>query len=325
MKPILPKIQLDRATIRAFFKTDRGVFLISIGVAFLFWFVIKLSQKYEAKRIVEVSYELPDNRAYIALPPEKLDIVLEGQGWDLMMDYFNNRSRAIHFDLSASPLQNISNNQIRSKINEQITSNDIGIKEIEKDFITIETGENSRKKVPVTFQGGYTFAQNFQLRDALQLTPDSIWIGGPTTIVDEITEWPTVPLNLTDLRTTVRQPLALEIPSLAQLDLSSEVIRVEIPVEQYTEKSIFLPVVIKNAPDSFKVFPQTVKTHFVVGLSRYDSIGEKDFQLEVDLQGVPINQVNNTAPIILAKQPKVVKSVNFSPKSVKFLFVKEAE
>ena len=61
----------------------------------------------------------------------------------------------------------------------------------------------------------------------------------------------------------------------------------------------------------------------MVGLSKYDSIMAKDFHLEVDLKGVPINQSNNTAPILLTQQPTDVKNVQFSPKSVQFLFVKE--
>ena len=93
--------------------------------------------------------------------------------------------------------------------------------------------------------------------------------------------------------------------------------------EQFTEKSLFLPVTVKNAPDSLKIFPNKVKTNFVIGLSQYDAISEKDFQLEVDLNGIPINQANNTAPISLIKQPAEVKNIRFSPKSVQFLFVKE--
>ena len=46
MKLKLPKIDIDKAAIQAFLKTDNRLLLISMGISLLFWLLIKLSQDY---------------------------------------------------------------------------------------------------------------------------------------------------------------------------------------------------------------------------------------------------------------------------------------
>lgn len=318
----LPKFEIDRAAIRTFFKTDRGLLLISMGISLLFWFLVKLSRTYKAQRVVEITYSLPAEKSFISIPPSKTTVTFSGRGWDLMYDYFGYRNRTINFDLT-DDLTGITNGQLAAKISESlstsITVDPIG------DYISIKLGDSNTKKIPILLESDITFAANRQLQSSIVLRPDSITISGPETLLETYEFWPTARLTLNDLATSYKQPLPLAKNDKPQIQLSSEIIQVHIPVEQFTEKSLFLPVVVKNAPDSLKVFPNKVKTSFVVGLSRYDSITEKDFQLQVDLNGIPINQANNTAPLLLYKQPNVVKNVQFSPKSVKFLFVKEEE
>ena len=191
------------------------------------------------------------------------------------------------------------------------------------DYITVELGKQAHKKVPVILERQFSFAPEHQLQSPIIITPDSIIINGPSALLEDYTAWSTTLLSLSDLRSTVNRPLTLQPNDKPQISLSTSIVQVHIPIEQFTEKSIFLPVTVKNAPDSLRVFPNKIKTSFVVGLSRYDSITAKDFQLEVDLNSVPINQTNNTAPISLTKQPTEIKNIRFSPKSVQFLFIKK--
>ena len=323
MKFKLPKINIDRADIQAFLKTDNGILLISMGISLLFWFLIKLSQDYKANREVTITYTLPADMSYITIPPKKVRVTLSGTGWDLMYDFFGGRNSQLNFNLASLPSQTITNNQLKGKMVENAQSSNVTVEDMSFDYITVELGESATKKIPVVLEQQLSFAPEHQLQSPIEILPDSIIISGPSALLVDYDSWPTTLLVLENLKSSVSRPLTLEPNTKSQIALSASSVQIKIPIEQFTEKSIFLPVTIKNAPDSLKVFPNKVKTSFVVGLSKYDAISEKDFQLEVDLKGIPINQANNTAPISLTKQPSEVKNIRFSPKSVQFLFVKE--
>ena len=95
-----------------------------------------------------------------------------------------------------------------------------------------------------------------------------------------------------------------------------------VEVEQFTEKSLFIKVDVKNAPDSLKIFPERIRLTCVLGLSRYNEIAPEDFALEVDLKNIPLNTVNNTIPILVTKQPNYIDNIKLSDRSVEFFFVK---
>lgn len=321
----LPKIDIDSASIRDFLKTDNGILLISMGISLLFWLLIKLSQEYKANREVAITYAMPANMSYISIPPKKVQVTLEGKGWDLMYDYFGGRNSEINFNLASLPSQTITNNQLKGKMVENARSSNVSVIDMSFDYITVELGERASKKVPVILERQLSFAPEHRLQSPIKITPDSIIINGPSELLTDYISWSTTLLALSNLKNTINRPLTLEPNTRTQLTLSTSSVLVNIPVEQFTEKSLFLPVIVKNAPDSLKVFPNKVKTNFVVGLSQYDSISAEDFQLEVDLNGVTINQMNNTAPLLLTKKPIFIKNIRFSPKSVQFLFVKASE
>lgn len=319
----LPKIDIDRASIQAFLKTDNGILLISMGISLLFWLLIKLSQDYKANREVAITYTIPIEMSYITIPPKKVQVTLEGRGWDLMYDYFGGRNNELNFNLASLPSQTITNNQLKGKMAENARSANVSVVDMSFDYITVELGERASKRIPVILERQLSFAPEHQLQAPITITPDSITINGPSALLKEYISWPTTLLALSNLKSTINRSLALQANTRSQIALSTSGVQVHIPIEQFTEKSLFLPVTVKNAPDSLKVFPNKVKTNFVVGLSQYDSISAKDFRLEVDLNNVPINQANNTAPILITKQPTEVKNIRFSPKSVQFLFIKE--
>jgi len=290
----------------------------------LFWLLVKLSQNHKANRQVAITYTLPDDMSFVTIPPDQVRVTLEGRGWDLMYDYFGRRNSEVNFNLASTVLQNITNNQLKGRMVDNAKSTNITVEDMSFDYISIELGESATKKIPIILEQQLNFAPEHQLQSAIQLTPDSIILSGPSSILETYTSWSTTLLSLENLKNTTTRPLPLQPNNMPQIQLSESAVQVQIPVEQFTEKSIFIPVMVKGAPDSLKVFPNKVKTNFVVGLSRYDTISAKDFRLEVDLKGVPINQSNNTAPILITQQPLGVKNIQFSPKAVQFLFIKEA-
>ena len=325
MKLKFPIIKIDQKALTAFFKTDQGILLISMSISFLFWLIIKLSQDYKANREVTIQYRLPDGMAFVEYPPDQIKITLDGPGWDLMYDYFEGNDNLITFNLSSTPIQNITNSQIKQELTKILSSSNLTIFNTDFDYISIELEESSLRKVPIVLNQNLSFVPGFQLKSNIEISPDSINLWGPASLIAAYESWPTTLLQVDNVKDDIEAELELKTNTLPMIELSSSTVFIKVSVEQYTEKSMFLPLSVRNAPDSLKVFPDKVRISFQVGLSQYDTITENHFLLEVDLAGIPVNQTNNTAPILLSKQPAHVKNIRFSPKSVSFLFLKDAD
>ncbi|MCP3930499.1 MAG: hypothetical protein GY705_15510 [Bacteroidetes bacterium] len=302
---------------------DRAIFLVCIIIALFFWLLIKLSQSYRSGKSIALHYELPEGKAFTKLPPDAIKATLGGRGWSLMYDFFLGERGNLTLQLPDEDFAEISNAQLRERISELITQN-LQIEQLNIDNIRINLEENVSKMIPVVLNHELSFADEHHLTDSILLSPDSITLSGAASIVEGIIVWPSEKLVLNDLKSDVSIAVKLEAPTPV-LEFSPEEVQVQIPVEQFTEKPMFVPITVKNAKDSLKIFPGKIRLSCVVGLSRYNDISSRDFEVEVDLKDMPLAPENNTVPITLTRSPEKVFNIKFSPKSVEFFIVQEKD
>ncbi|MCI5080606.1 MAG: CdaR family protein [Saprospiraceae bacterium] len=315
-------IKLGSKKIRVQIREDRAVLMVCIGVAFIFWLLVKLSQTYSSAKNVVFRFNIPEDKALTILPPKDVEVQLEGRGWDLMFDYFSSPRVELFFDMAEQSRVRLNWLQLRSLIQRNLSSQEIQINEINYDNLSLSLEDKLKKKVPVLLEHRLTFASGYHLEDTIELTPDSIYITGPASLISNIRTWKTDSLRLENLKNTVNVSLDLESSS-REIQLNTKTISARIPVEQFTEKAIFVPIQLKNSPDSIRVFPDRIKIYCLVGLSRYSDVEPSGFQVEVDLQNAQPGIEDNTVPINLTSYPTFVENVRFSPKSAEFIFIKE--
>ncbi len=305
-------------------KEDRAILLACIGIAFVFWLLIKLSQTYQAEKEIEFEVSTPPDKVLSQKPPANLTAELEGTGWDLMIDYFSSRTLTLFYDMQGLNRLNLSRSQLRSDIKQGLYSDDISILDLNYDNLDLKLEEQEQKKVPVQVRYSIDVAAGFQLKDSLAVSPDSVIITGPKSVVDTHTYWITDSLRLRNLTNTQSRTLAL-MPPPPEIALSHALADIQIGIEPLTEKSMYVPLVVRNAPDSLRIFPRRVNVTAKVGLSKYDQISYRDFTAEVDLGEAAINTSSNTVPIQIIQKPAYVKSLYFTPKSAKFFIIESKE
>ncbi len=309
-----------KANFRAFFNSDRAILMTCIGIALVFWLVVKLSQEYRTGATFSIQYQLPTGKTFISPPPRTLEATIKGTGWDLISNNLQKRERKILVELAELPSQAINSNLLIDKAQRQILA-DVQVTEVNFDFIFIQIENQSEKRIPVELVQDISYAEQIQLIDSLQLNPDSISITGPLSEVDSISSWPTELVELVEVNESGTHKIALQTPKNAQIHLSPAEVVLQVNVEQFTEKSLFVPVEILNAPDSLVIFPDKIKLSCITGLSHFNDIKSSSFKLVVDLQGIPLNTEKNTVPIQLRRQPSFARAINYQPKSVEFFFV----
>ena len=305
-------------------KEDRATLLACIGIAFVFWLLIKLSQTYRAEKQVLFQFEIPEDRALATQAPDDMIVQLEGTGWDLLFDFFSSRTVRLSYDISGIDHLHLNRVQLRSDILQSLYSNDITILEINPEGLDLALEEKASKSVPIVVRDSLSFAPEHHLKAPLTLSPDSVKIAGPASIVSTLSQWHTDTLYLSNLKSNVTRMIRLEQP-VRELSLSVKEAEAQIEVEPYTEKTMYVPLVIKNAPDSLRIFPDKITIRCKLGLSQYDAVSYRDFTAEVDLKGVSSNAPNNSVPIVVTQKPDFVETLQYTPKSAKFFIVEKPE
>ena len=321
---MLPTIRIRNRKFQLKLREDRAILLICIGIALVFWLLVKLSQTYSTVRPVAFKFQIPENETLSNAPPEDMTVEIEGTGWDLLFDYFSGHGIVLEYDLESANRLQLSRGRLRSDILADLSSSDIQIEEVNPESLNLVLEEKISKKVPVTLNLSLSFASEYHLRDPVDFQPDSIVIAGPKSKVSDIQSWPTDSLIIQNLKSSQVRKLSMQSPP-REMELKTKEVEVRIEVEQFTEKSLFVPLQVKNIPetDSIRFFPQRVRLRFVVGLSKYNEVTDDDFQLEADLKGVALDTEQNQVPIRLTERPDFVKNIQFTPKVANFFIVKE--
>jgi hypothetical protein len=302
--------------------SDRVTLLLCIGISLVCWFSVKLSSNYTTKNEVNLLYQLPEGKVFISTPPRRATVHLDGIGWRLITNQLPAKSPAVKIDLSNLSNRNWEKSDFQDLINDAVKANNpyVDIKEVKMDNIDLALSEACQKKVPIVQNCTISFREGYGKKSKPLLSPDSVTIKGPKSVLEKITEWHTVPQSFADVPCDIAFPLALVSPDNDEIRLSTSITNVEIPVEQITERIFMVPIVAKNSTESLKFIPDKVKVAVQVGLSRYDAIAGSEFTIEADMQSVPNNA--QYIPIKLAHKPFQIDSARVYPSVVSVYRVK---
>ena len=306
---------------------DKAILAVCVGIAFIFWFFAKMSNKYSSDRVVEVEYMLPQGKAFSELPAEKLKATFEGSGWDLMKDYLFGAKKIVKVDLSRERPPGIDQATLLSRISDlSLNKRKLKITKTIPSTLYLDFKNEQRKRIPVRLKSDITFAPGYFRTAEPLLIPDSIDIFGAKSLLDTISYWETVPVTYQDQKDSFRVQvrLAEKLPRLIRL--SQRNTDMEVPIEKWTEKKIYADIRAINAPDSLlTLFPKQIETTFTVPLSRFARMTVDSFSIIADLQNVPLNTVNNTVPVLVEKQPQGIRGLTINPKVVQFFVENQSE
>lgn len=304
---------------------DRVILLICMGIALLFWIFIKLSQDYSASKTIQFQVAIPEDKTLVELPPKDMKIEMRGSGWDLLYDFFLSSAVELEYDLSEQTSLSRSRNQLLSDIRNQLYSKGLDIRSLNYEGVTFNLDDKVSKKVPIRLQADLAYAPGYQPKIPASLEPDSVSLSGPASLLDSFSYWKTDSVFLSGISVDISKQISL-LPGRPSVQITPPNVNLSVTVEQYTENTLFVPLQIKNAPDSIlRIFPKNVSVNYIVGLSDFNRIFANDFTIIADFSGVDINNKNNNqVPVRLIKKPEPVRNVTINPKSARFFILKDS-
>lgn len=302
---------------------DRKILGICMGIALVFWLLVKLSGTYRSEKTVELYFSLPEGKVFSALPPKDITATIEGTGWELLFDFLRSSQVSLSYDLRGVKDRFVlSRGQLRSEILSRLGSGSMSIVELNYDDIVLLLEEKSSKRVPVGFRHRFSFVPGYQLQRDPEISPDSVTLTGPESQLAGVGEWPTDSVVLEQLKKTVDQTVDLRPPPKG-VYISADKVKVKVSVEQLSEKTFWVPVTVLHDADSVRVFPKNIQITCTLGLSRYDSTIAEDFEITADLRGAALpKDQRNTALLQLTRRPDHADNIRFSPKSVEFFLIR---
>ena len=186
------------------------------------------------------------------------------------------------------------------------------------DTLIFEFSAVQSKKVPVKPNLGYELEKQYMLKVPVKVEPDSITITGPGKILDTINFIQTDLLKLKKVSGPVIRNLIIKKTS-DQLRYSESRVVIRLEVEQYTEKTLKVPVIPVNVPDSLtmKVFPAQISLSFRVVVSEFDKITHDQFRIFADYRDLVPGKEN--LKVILSRFPLFIEQIRLQPETVEFI------
>ncbi len=302
---------------------DKWLFLVCVIVAIVFWSMQKLSNNYSFTQVYTVRYVIPDGKVFKKPPVTSVEVTLTGIGWDIVNKSAKNIGDKIEVELSTDNNQLIPASAISEKINALLSSNEISVAQIKPSNIPISLEDQAKKKVPVVSKLNIEFLPGFYIKSPMHFTPDSVVITGSYQAIKNIFSWNTEIVNINKLnRNIYDMPIQLETPKSDLIRLDHDMVRMNLEVEEYTEKSFTIPVKVKNSDGKVVSIPNTVDVKCVVGISKYDVLTEDDIELYINLDESLVSNTINVVPISVSRMPVFVRNITYQPVSAQFFYVK---
>jgi YbbR domain-containing protein len=314
------------------FNRDLLIFIFFLIISFLFWYLNSLSKEIEGDVRYPVRYiNSPKERVLIGELPSKLDMALKGPGYSILKLKLSGNQAPVIIDLAKINYIRIPNT---NSLNSYIISNgliptfeqqlraDFEIISIKPDTLFFIFDRVITKKVPVIPDVEVTTERQYFVNGIISVTPESVEISGPRQIVDTVNSVKTRFHKFSQLNKPATKSITLIGSKL--FDINVKRVMVTVPVEQFTEASIDVPVRLINIPDSvkIKIFPDAVSVKYLVGVSDYKTIANMPFEAVIDLARYDIQKINKL-PVIIQNIPANISSLRFTPQNVDFIVEKK--
>lgn len=302
------------------FRGDFPVFLLFLAITFFFWWSQTMSQDYDSVlRIPLQITDVPDNIRMVSSPAVHLDVALNGKGTALRKSERRVGRHILHVSNGSFSMSQghaaFYTQQLRDSIAALLPAS-VNIRSISPDSLVYRYVMQRSVMLPVQFDG-VTESQDQFFVERIEFSPDSV---KAQVMLTDTTNYCIVAdignITVSSDTTIVTVPLK-PVPGVV---LGNDRVQMTLISQQYTEKSLEIPVTGVNFPDdiTLKSFPSKAVLTVWVKMSEYDRVTPGDFQVVVDYNDISGSDVSK-APLRIFSQPANVRNVRLQTRAVDFL------
>lgn len=306
------------------------VFSVCVVIAAFLWLMIKLSDFYFDEISCPVSFQnLTNDKILAGYSDSSVTCRIETKGFKLLnLKWFQNWD-LVNIDVSYDDLNSLDDNKkynyflLADNIQQELGSNfdeSATIADIKPDTLFFWFDNKKSRKVPVQANLQIDYKSQFQPYKSIRLVPDSVVVEGPDEMIDTINSIRTQKFEATNVKEDIHEKLELPYDN-PNLTLSSQEVRLDIDVEEFTESLVKIPVEAKNTGSlnkKIKTFPYKVEISFWVALKDYQKVTAAQFTASIDYQKVQADE-GEKARVRITRFPSHVKNIRVNPRYVEYV------
>ena len=314
-----------RIEIKAFLRRQQWkealIFFCFILLAFGFWLLQSL-QEYEIDIRIPVKYKnVPPDISFTETPPEAITVKVKDKG-SVLLNYSFGRSFApIEANMKTQSEKSgkliINRKDIENEIKKHLIAT-TSLLSFEPQHIDAAYSKRIKKEIPAVFEGVVQTNAGFKVSGDISITPRSINVYASDVVLDTLKEIKTIYTEIKKGNKTVTRTVQLEKIDGVTLEPTS--VTVTIPIEEYTEKTLEIPVICTNLPPHYtlRMFPAVVKVSCNVPLSRFKDVSADDFEIRISFADLE-QSASGTLPLQLNKKLSWVDVATISPDRIEFI------
>ncbi|MBE7177778.1 MAG: YbbR-like domain-containing protein [Mucilaginibacter polytrichastri] len=299
-------------------------FFLCLVTAMMAWLFLTLSNRYTYPVEAQVSFiNLPESKAFHPLQSDTVDISVEGTGWQMLFARATHATHSLSVDVKSLEQRNyvVISPQLR-RINQSQDRNE-QIVAVSPDTLYFDFSSRSVKKVPIELEQKIDYDKQFFASGETELRPKFVTITGPAESIAHISSWKTDSLTLKNVNTSVNMRMPLQPAKEGNMSVYPPAVQVYIPVDEFTEKEIDVPVQLthNSAYYNVKLYPDRVKVKFTVALNKYTDTDRKFFEATADLNDWKVNGMGQL-PVKLSYKKLYGKVISVEPAQIDFIIQK---
>lgn len=297
-------------------------FLFFLLLSFTFWTSTKLSNTYIVEESFSIIWINIPNGIIPSSENQQMNVSISASGIEILIYRLINKS--INISLSQADFSREKGLvDLRGQeffIQKQFFEN-TKLNILNPLFLEFKFSRLEEKVFTVVPQIEINLRAGYLIDSSLKVTPDSILVRGPKSILDTLNSIQSESIIADDLYENFRKKVSLR--SIPEIQLSESKVTVEVAVSRYTEKEFLLNVEVINLPlgTRVKLFPPKAKVRVTLPLSVLRTIKASDFNLVVDYNNI-FKDAEKKLDLIMIRRPSSVKKVILEPKKVNYLIRK---
>jgi hypothetical protein len=310
-----------------------NIFFWCLIIAAVMWLMIKLSGSYTHNLVFSVSYKgIQKNKILIPSSDTLLIASIQSSGYNIIYNRLLHKNFQIQLDLNQYRSR-LSGRYFEIFIETQVLANKLQpflrpgekLVSIYPSSLNLKLEKAFSKKVPVKVNVDISYKKQYNVYKHIYLEPDSVVVTGSKKMIDAIKYVETEKREMNNLSENSFLLLKLINPvNSYTMRYSSDQVKMYIPVAQYTEEYVDIPLTFDSVPEDYQLiaYPDKVRCYFFVSVPDLSKISVDSFKAGFN-EAELFHSKHNIAKVILKKVPSFANMQRVEPDNIEYLIRKK--
>jgi YbbR domain-containing protein len=300
------------------------ILLFSTVFAGVLWFSINMLTEYQTTVSLSlIPLNVKNSRSFITPLPERIQVKIQGTGWQLLRTLMSPGSR-YELDFSEASLNQKFN--LSTDFNERIKiPQGIKVIGVKPEAISVMMDETIKKYLPIDVNAEIACRPGYGIIGKIQTKPESVKVTGSRSLIASMSSWRTKLLNAVDLKTPLSTILELSDTLAYSLTVEPALVMVHIEVQPIAEKTFRgIPVEVNQVPENRTVLLIPPKCDIVVrgGVNEIASLASNVITAYIDYRSILLDTTGYLQPSIVLS--RTMKVVTISPLRIQYVIRKKS-